>query len=233
MKTRKKYISVLLLVSILLAACTPSTTATPLPATIDQPPTATAPAIAAAVLPSPTTLPETPDVGKVVEVVALPVNPDRDAVYAFDSLWLPDDSTGIVTRWDPVSRKVLASIKVGDPVMTPYGDPVAVVATTDSIWVTAVAKHEIERIDPTTNQMVEQIPIGQVDGQDFITNVMVGDDNAMWVWDYDRQISPAHRSQEKTSGSHLSEFPACRSGKWQLVGLGCKTFRRSLQPLAD
>ena len=128
-------------------------------------------------------------VGKVLETEALPVNPDRDAVYAFESLWLLDDSTGIVSRWDPVSRKVLASIKVGDPVMTPYGDPVSVVATTDSIWVTAVAKHAIERIDPGTNQIVDQIPIGQVKGQDFITNVMVGDDNSMWVWDYDRQIA--------------------------------------------
>jgi hypothetical protein len=189
MNARKNVTSVLLLVCILLAACTPAKTPTPLPTTIDPPPTATAPATATAVLSSPTSLPELPSVGKVVEVVALPVNPDRDAVYAFDSLWLPDDSTGIVTRWDPVSRKVLASIKVGDPAKTPYGDPVALVATTDSIWVTAVAKYEIDQIDPTTNQVAGSIPFGKVEGADFFTNVMVGDDNNMWVWDYDRGIA--------------------------------------------
>jgi hypothetical protein len=202
MKKPDSPVSILILVCILLTACAPTVqaasgapatipakTATLLPTIIDSSPATIAPTGTTAVLPSPTPFLDSPAVGKVLKVFPLPVNPDRDAVNAFVSLWLPDDTTGIVTRWDPVSGKVLASIKVGDPAKTPYGDPVAVVATTDSIWVTAVAKHAIERIDPATNQVAASIPLGQVKGQDFITNVMVGDDNNMWVWDYDRQIT--------------------------------------------
>jgi hypothetical protein len=122
-------------------------------------------------------------------MIPLPVNPDRDSVYAFDSLWLLNDADGTVTRWDPINRQVLATITVGDPGKTPYGDPVNAVATADSIWVTSVAAREIARIDPGTNQIAERIPLGQVDDKDFVTTGMIGDDNNLWVWDYDRNIT--------------------------------------------
>jgi len=137
----------------------------------------------------PASLSETPAIGKLLETIPLPVNPNRDAVYAFDSFWLIEDNIGTITRWNPSSRQTLATITVGDPAKAPYGDPVAVVATTDSVWVTSVATSEIVRIDPGTNQIVERIPLGKVDDQNFVINVMVGDDHNMWVWDYDQRIA--------------------------------------------
>jgi len=201
MNIRNLLVSVLILVCVLLSACAPAVPATQVPTSL--PPTA-APT-ATAMPPSPTVAPPTqvadtaspgpihlsefPDAGEVLETVPLPVNPNRDSVYAFDSLWLPNDTDGTVTRWDPEARQVLATITVDGPNSAPYGDPVGVVATTDSIWVTSVASREIVRIDPNTNQITESIALGQVDGRDFVTTVMVGDDSNLWVWDYDRRIT--------------------------------------------
>ena len=182
MNTRKLLVSVVMLVCVLLSACAPAVTATVISPTADP---STEPAVSI----SPTSLSETPAIGKLLETIPLPVKPDRDTVYAFDSFWLIDDYTGAITRWNPSSRQTLATIQVGAPTKAPYGDPVAVVATTDSVWVTSVAASEIVRIDPGTNQIVERIPLGKVDDRDFVINVMVGDDHNMWVWDYDRLIA--------------------------------------------
>ena len=184
MNTRNLLVPSLMLVCVMLSACAPAATAMP-PSPTVAPPTQ----VADTASPVPTLLSEFPGVGKVLETVLLPVNPNRDSVYAFDSLWLLYDADGTVTRWKPVNRQVLATITVGDPGKAPYGDPVNAVATADSIWVTSVAAREIARIDPNTNQITERIPLGQVDGRDFVTNVMVGDDSNLWVWDYDRRIT--------------------------------------------
>jgi virginiamycin B lyase len=182
MNTYKLLVSALMLISILLSACAPAATATVIPPTADP---TTAPAISI----SPTSPSETPAIGRLLETIPLPVKTNRDAVYAFDSFWLIEDNIGTITRWNPSSRQTLATITVGDPAKAPYGDPVAVVATTDSVWATSVATSEIVRIDPGTNQIVERIPLGKVDDRDFVINVMVGDDHNMWVWDYGRMIA--------------------------------------------
>ena len=183
MNTRKSLVAILMLVSVLLSACTPAATAIQAPTV--APPTQ----VADTASPVPTPFSEFPGVGKVLETIPLPVNPNRDSVYAFGSLWSLYDADGTVTRWDPLARQVLATITVGDPKGAPYGDPVNAVATADSIWVTSVAAREIVRIDPNTNQITERIELGQVDGRDFVTTVMVGDDSNLWVWDYDRKIT--------------------------------------------
>jgi streptogramin lyase len=182
MNARNFLVSVLMLVCVLLAACAPAVTVTVVPPTADP---TTAPAVSI----SPTSPSETRAIGKLLETIPLPVKPNRDTVYAFDSFWLIEDYTGTITRWNPSSRQTLATITVGDPAKAPYGDPVAVVATTDSVWATSVATSEIVRIDPGTNQIVERIPLGKVDDRDFVINVMVGDDHNMWVWDYGRMIA--------------------------------------------
>ena len=187
MNARRLLVLVSILICVLLVACQAQATSVALtvPPPTDAPPAQVTSTDSLA----PTPLSETPGIGKLLEMFALPVNPDRDSVYAFDSLWLLNDADGTVTRWDPINRQVLATITVGDPGKAPYGDPVNAVATADSIWVTSVAAREIARIDPGTNQIAERIPLGQVDDKDFVTNVMIGDDNNLWVWDYDRNIT--------------------------------------------
>ncbi len=108
MNTRKSLVSVLMFVSVLLSACAPAVTATVIPPTADP---STEPAVSI----SPTSLSETPAIGKLLETIPLPVKPNRDAVYAFDSFWLIDDYTGAITRWDPASGQVLSTITVGNP----------------------------------------------------------------------------------------------------------------------
>lgn len=131
-----------------------------------------------------------PKAGRILGSIPLPVIVDRDALLAFDSIWLIDGTTtGTLTRWDLATRQTLATIKVGDPFLTPYGDPVAAVATSEAVWATSVSTHEVVRIDPASNQISERIPLGQVDGEDFTTYAMVGNDQVLFAWDYNRNLT--------------------------------------------
>ena len=139
---------------------------------------------------SPQISPAFPEAGRILGSVRLPVIVDRDALLAFDSIWLIDGTTtGTLTRWDLVTRQTLATIQVGDPFLTPYGDPVAAVATRLAVWVTSVATHELVRIDPASNQISGRISLGQVDGKDFTTYTMVGNDQVLFAWDYNRNLT--------------------------------------------
>jgi hypothetical protein len=120
----------------------------------------------------------------------MPVIVDHDPLLAFDSIWLIDGTaTGTLSRWDLATRQILATIKVGDPFLSPYGDPVAAVATSEAVWATSVATHEVVRIDPASNQISERIPLDQVDGEEFTTYAMVGNDQALFAWDYNRNLT--------------------------------------------
>jgi hypothetical protein len=134
--------------------------------------------------------PAFPEAGRMLGSIPLPLKVDRDTLLAFDSIWLIDGTTtGTLTRWDLVTRRTLAIIQVGNPFLTPYGDPVTAVATSEAVWVTSVATHELVRIDPANNQIFERIPLGQVDGKDFITYAMVGNDQVLFAWDYNRNLT--------------------------------------------
>ena len=159
---------------------------------------------------------------------------DRDFLLAFDSIWLIDGTTtGTLTRWDLATRQVLATIKVGNPFLTPYGDPVAAVATSEAVWVTSVATHEVMRIDPAGNQITERIPLGQVEGQDFTTYAMVGNDPDPVRMGLQSQSDLADRSQDQAGGT--SPFPgkARESGGWVTMGLGCSSSRSGAPSPAD
>lgn len=185
MNTRNLLVSVLMLVCVVLSACSSAVTATQAPTAAPQP---------TAVLPTQTqvtttestvNLDQVPDLN--ISAETFPVDDvfnDRVPVFAFDSIWFLSTTDSEVTRWNPETRQELAVIAVGDSSKTPYGDPVAGVATDDALWVTSVAAHEIVKIDPQTNQIVDHIAIPKMKS-DFITNRMNLAGNTVWVWDYD------------------------------------------------
>src|SRR5215207_6164887 len=171
MNIHKLLISASLFLCVFLQACAPATTLAP--AVTSLPPTNVPPMETPAIA-------VTIDLNKVSEITheAETINVDflntRVPIPAFDSIWFLSDTQGKVTRWDPETRQVLATIQVSDPGKAPYGDPVSTVVTSDAIWITSVATHEIVKVDPQTNQIVDRITLPKVNGdQDFFTNNMV------------------------------------------------------------
>ena|SRR5215207_544962 len=186
MNIHKLLISASLFLCVFLQACAPATTLAP--AVTSLPPTNVPPMETPAIA-------VTIDLNKVSEITheAETINVDflntRVPIPAFDSIWFLSDTQGKVTRWDPETRQVLATIQVSDPGKAPYGDPVSTVVTSDAIWITSVATHEIVKVDPQTNQIVDRITLPKVNGdQDFFTNNMVLVGKTVWLWDYDKKL---------------------------------------------
>ncbi len=109
-------------------------------------------------------------------VTTLPV--EREPVFlafASGSLWVPSAGTDNVSRIDPASGEVQATIEVGDPAAS--GSPLAVAATEEAVWVSASVGGDtaIVRIDPATNEIASTIPIG------LPVYAMVAGEGAVWV----------------------------------------------------
>jgi DNA-binding beta-propeller fold protein YncE len=99
------------------------------------------------------------------------------------SLWIPEFNKGTVSRIDLNTTTILAEIKVGDPTKPSYNvDPNVVVVSGDRVWVTQRADKAVARIDPSTNAIVEVIP---VEVEPF--NLAI-DGNFLWVTAYDEGI---------------------------------------------
>jgi hypothetical protein len=192
MNTRKLLFSVLMLVCVPLSACAPAAPATQVPTSL--PPTAAPTAIPPTQAPvandSVVDLDQVADISDGIETIPVDLFNDRVPLVAFDSIWFLSTEDGKVTRWDPETHQILATMKVGDPNKTPYGDPVAAVATSEAIWITSVATQEIVKVDPQTNQIIDRITLPKANGsQDFVTSHLVVAGNTAWVWDYDKKFA--------------------------------------------
>jgi YVTN family beta-propeller protein len=150
------------------AAIPPSTTAT------TAPPTATTVPATATTPPSPTiTLPTR---GSVVATIPVGQWPWKMAAGA-GSLWVPNSNDGSVSRIDPATNTVSATIEVASPGNNTAD---AIAADDTAVWVSAVSgTFKLVRIDPATNQVVASIT---TDGR--INEIAVGH-GAVWCLSYD------------------------------------------------
>ena len=149
----------------LLTACAPSAGPSIAPSTTSSAgPSSTAtagsaPSPAASRTPRPTpTASEDPLASRLEAEIEVPGGPDFP-VAAFDSLWLltPDDDPS-VTRLDPETYEILATIPVGTRLCQAIG------VTDDAIW--ACTSGGVVRIHPETNEVVTRIefPIAEFYG---------------------------------------------------------------------
>src|SRR5215216_2648822 len=141
MNTRNLLVSVLMLVCVLLSACAPAVPATQVPTSLPPTaaPTTIPPTQAPVAIESAVNLNQVADISNSAETVSVNFLNNRIPLSAFDSIWFLSDTQGRVTRWDPETRQILATIEVGDPGKAPYGDPVVAIATDDALWVASVA----------------------------------------------------------------------------------------------
>jgi YVTN family beta-propeller protein len=125
-----------------------------------------------------------PSPGKVVSATRVGSNPIALAV-AGGNLWVGNTGDGTVSRIDPATNEVVATIGIGPP-NERGGTPWFVVAYDEQIWATDQNAMTILQIDPTTNAVVKTIPLLNADGAgSFVPQGLVVDESGIWVSDYD------------------------------------------------
>lgn len=87
-----------------------------------------------------------------IEVGLLPV----ESITAFDSIWVPNDHSGTVSRIDPATDSVVQEIEVSPP---GGGGPVSLAAGADMIWSVSASENTITQIDPASNEVVRELPL--------------------------------------------------------------------------
>jgi YVTN family beta-propeller protein len=88
-------------------------------------------------------------------ILSIPVGDRPNAItFGFDSIWVVNARSDSVSRVDPVSNIVVATISVG--ATTGMG----IVAAEGAVWVTNFDANTVTRIDPATNLVAATIPVG-------------------------------------------------------------------------
>ncbi len=92
----------------------------------------------------------------------------RFATFAFGSVWVSNYGGSSVSRIDPATAKVVATVTVdfGGQILTSFDG---------SIWVSSTDYDEVQRIDPTTDEVVATIDT------DPHPDGMLASDGALWV----------------------------------------------------
>ncbi|HWC97504.1 MAG TPA: hypothetical protein VG456_12155 [Candidatus Sulfopaludibacter sp.] len=97
-------------------------------------------------------------------------NPCGGIVSAFASLWIPSCADQTVTRIDPKTWKVTATVTSGTGTARP-----AIAATKDSVWLLSDNKTTLSRIDPEQNAVVAEVRL------DTFCNTLTFGETALWV----------------------------------------------------
>jgi YVTN family beta-propeller protein len=122
----------------------------------------------------------------VAATIAVGGEPVRSAAGA-GSIWVPNARDGTVSRIDPATNQVIATVSIG-PTGGPDGSPTLVAARKDEIWALNNADGSLVRIDPTTNQAVQTIPISDDGTALDLQTLLVGTD-ALWLTQADNTIA--------------------------------------------
>jgi virginiamycin B lyase len=80
-------------------------------------------------------------------------------VSAFGSLWIPSCGDGTLTRVDPKTFKVTATIASGNANASGNDTRDSLAASADSIWLLTDAKTTLSRIDPDQNAVVGELRV--------------------------------------------------------------------------
>jgi YVTN family beta-propeller protein len=126
---------------------------------------------------APETPPEVAGAEAVVASITLGRHPGIWIAANENAVWIPNSGEGTVSRIDPVTNEVVATIPTGG---RPAGgwngqDPTAVTSNGSEVWVSVNASRAVARIDPESNEVVETLP---VEAQTYSLTVT---DTDLWV----------------------------------------------------
>ena len=141
--------------------------------------------------------------GPVLASIAVGSRPGTPAV-GLGAVWIPNTGDGTVTRIDPASNRVVATLRVGDAgafyqrVCQPYGSvhsfmvttfhvrrcdlPSSIATANGLLWVAKNDTNTILAIDPKDGHQVASIPIGVTPFE------LRANDQALWVTSYDDNV---------------------------------------------
>ncbi len=149
------------------------------------------------------TPPQAAPSGPVLASIAVGSRPGTPAV-GLGAVWIPNTGDGTVSRIDPASNRVVATLRVGDAgafyqrVCQPYGSvhsfmvttfhvrrcdlPSSIATANGLLWVAKNDTNAILAIDPKDGHQVASIPIG-------VTPFEIrANEQALWVTSYDDNV---------------------------------------------
>lgn len=111
---------------------------------------------------SPTIPPEIAGDDAVVAVIPLGRQPGIGLAADPWAIWIPNNGEATVTRLDPVTNRIVATIPTGGAPANGWDgrDPLAVASNGREVWVTMTAEKAVARIDPASDTVVETLPLG-------------------------------------------------------------------------
>jgi YVTN family beta-propeller protein len=128
--------------------------------------------------PASTPTPDWSTVGEVIATIPVGSNPELQ-ILAAGSFWVSNTGDETVSRIDPVTNTVVATIPVGSRT----DHPPVVAAFEDDVWVLNPQDRTLMRIDLATNTIATTISIGT--GENAVTDPqrLAVSDGAIWVTD--------------------------------------------------
>ena len=148
-----------------------------------------------------------PRTNRVVD--RIPVDPPSGLAFGHGSVWATSAGYGTVSRIDPQTGEVVAKIKVGRGA----GD-IAADESSGAVWIASAhlpkdyggydnpkysEDRNLTRVDPTTNRVVEEIPIEAHSHYGGANNVAVGE-GAVWVLSGDGNLLKVDPATNKVVG---------------------------------
>ena len=128
--------------------------------------------------------------------IALPATPTRLAVTE-DAVWVLTPADNSVSRIDPATNQVVATIPVGRA-------PSGLAVGAGAVWVSRRSDAAVVRIDPATNQVVATIPVGRAPGAMTVAGGVV------WVALSERGLG---RIDPTSNRSTVVRVPRCCAGE--------------------
>ncbi|MBL8100133.1 MAG: hypothetical protein JNK81_13195 [Anaerolineales bacterium] len=139
----------------------------------------------------------TKNIGEIVATIPLK-SENISFVYGFGSIWAAQPRDGVVVRIDLATNTVVAEIKVGMPTGNDYyPTPGGITVTSERVWTSVTnaisndknGQSKLVGIDPTTNEIVEEIPLGNVKYPQITLPfktawAITNDNNTLWVGDF-------------------------------------------------
>ena len=113
------------------------------------------------------------DARSATKIASIPTgiaNPkgELNVVAGAGSIWVGSDGKGVVSRIDPVTNDIIATIAVDpDTFYLAFGE--------GAVWAVSVPRQTLQRIDPATNTVVATIPLGKQPG------FLAAGEGAVWV----------------------------------------------------
>ena len=111
-----------------------------------------------------------PKTNKVTEPFTGFDKPCGGLVSAFESVWVPNCGNGTLSRIEPTTGKVTATIEVAVAAV-----PMAIAASPDSIWLLSDERTTLSRIDPAANSVVAEVRV------EAGCNSVVFAESALWL----------------------------------------------------